>query len=259
MVERAPMPRIGRREQILHVHQAMPRPAVASAKSRRRYVALPGLLADTARLRWKEFRYPGFSPFGLELVCFDLRLRVPHEITLRFARETPKVQLAIDRLLVTQYRPGAERNGILIQAARGEFAPAARPAPSGSFANYRTEVRFSDLLAPCIAARWPEAGYASFPDYVTALVRYDLMLLGPHRYFNGDDVDPEMLAALDRETHREFHENRQPKRIYLDRVLEEVAGRPLTPEERSTRKHELAEIIVQRAVAGNRRQVKSGL
>jgi hypothetical protein len=235
----------------------VPRPPIDSAKHRRRYVALPGLLADTVRRRWEEFRYPGFSPFGLELICFDLRLRVPHEVTLRFARENPKVQAAIDRLLVAQYRPGAERNGILIQAARGEFAPAARPAPSGSFAIFRNEVRFANTLAPCIATRFPEAGYAGFSAYVTALLRYDLMLLGPHTYFNGDDVDPEMLAALDRETHREFHENRQPKRIYLDRVLEEVAGRPLTQQELSARKHELAEIIIQRALEADR-QGKSG-
>ena len=61
-------------------------------------------------------------------------------------------------------------------------------------------------------------------------------------------VDPEILASLDRETKREFEENRQPKRIYLDRALDLAAGRELTWGERSARKVEVAELIIQWAL-----------
>ena len=62
----------------LHTSARMSRPNhAAAAKTERSRVSIPGILADTARQRWLEFRYPGLSPFGLELICFDLRLRVP--------------------------------------------------------------------------------------------------------------------------------------------------------------------------------------
>jgi hypothetical protein len=229
----------------------MPRPSVPAPKTHQRRVSIPGLLTELVQRRCAEFRYPAFSPFCLELVCFDLRLRVPHEITLRFARETPSIQAAIDREFYRQFREGGERNGILVQAVQGRVDPPAAAAPPGEFARHRDRLRYSDSLAPCIEVRWREAGYESFSDYVTALIRYDLLLLGPHNYFSGDDTDPEILASLDRGTVREFHENRQPKRIYLDYLLEKIAGRSLTQEELSARKRELAEQIIQRALAAD--------
>jgi hypothetical protein len=60
----------------------MPRTPRSSAKSRIRRVSVRGILGDTARKRYLEFRYRGVSPFGLELICFDLHLRVPREVTL---------------------------------------------------------------------------------------------------------------------------------------------------------------------------------
>jgi hypothetical protein len=226
----------------------MPRPRLTSAKSSRSRVILPGILTEIVRQRWKEFRYPGFSPFGLELICFDLRLRVPHEVTFRLAQEAEPVQDAIDRELYRQYRKGGERNGLLVQAVHGQIQAGGRAAPRGQFTSFQDHIRYSDALAPCIETRWQELGYAAFSDYVTALLRYDLLLLGPHNYFNGDDTGPEILAALDRETVREFHENRQPKRIYLDHLLEQAAGRPLTPEELRSRKLAVAEQIIQHAL-----------
>jgi hypothetical protein len=234
----------------------MPRPKLAAAKPIRTRVNLPGILGDTLRQRWEEFRYPGFSPFALELICFDLRLRVPHEVTARFARESRKIQAAIDRLLVRDYRGGGERDGVLIHAARGVWREPAAAAPRGEFAKFHDHVRYSEALAPCIEIRWREAGYATFSDYVLALLRYDLMLLGPHLYYNGDDTDPEILASLDRGTVAEFHENRQPKRIYLDRELNLAAGRELSQEELSARKLQLAEELIERAVEADRRERK---
>ena len=226
----------------------MPRPKLASAKPNRPRVGLPGVLADVTRQRWEEFRYPGFSPFALELVCFDLRLRVPHDITLHFAQQPARIQAAIDRALARYYHPGAERDGLLIQAAQGAWRVPNHPAPRGDFMKFRDHIRYSETLAPCIEQRWPEAGYESFSDYVTAVLRYDLLLLGRHHLFSGDDKDPVILESLDRETRREFEANVQPKRIFLDRLLQEVAARPLTQEELRARKLQLAERIIEHAL-----------
>ena len=147
-----------------------------------------------------------------QLICFDLRKRVPHDVTLYLAQEPLAVQEAVDRELFRQYRAGPERNGILVQAACCEIAADARPAPAGSFASMRERVRYSEVLAPCIQLRWRELGYRNFSEYVTALVRYDFMLLGPHKYFSGDDTDPRYLARLDLATAAEFdsHAPKQP-------------------------------------------------
>ena len=217
---------------------------------------MPGILADILRQRWKEFRYPGFSPFALEMVCFDLRIRRAHEFSLYFAQKPKAIQEALDRELYRQYRPGAARNGIMVQAIQATPLPPARPAPRGEFAGFRGYIRYSEALAPCIEARWREAGYPSFSHFVTGLIRYDLLLLGPHIYFSGDDTDPEILASLDRGTVAEFHENRQPKRIYLDRLLDLAAGRTLTPEERSATVRRIADELIARALEADRRQAR---
>src|SRR5215207_3000788 len=115
----------------------MPRPSAPSPKGNHRRVSIPGLLADTMRLRWAEFGYPGFSPFALELICFDLRIRREHDLTLFFAQQSEAVQAALDRELKRQYRPGPERCGILVQEISGERLPAVHPAPRGDFAKFR--------------------------------------------------------------------------------------------------------------------------
>jgi hypothetical protein len=232
----------------------MARPRVPSAKNHLRRVSIPGVLAAVARQRSLEFRYPGFSPFALEMICFDLRKRVPHDVTVLVAQDPPEMQAAVDRELVRQYRPGPARHGILVQAACCDLAAAARPAPAGSFACERHHVRYSDLLAPCIETRWRELGYAKFSDYVTALLRYDLMLLGPHKYFSGDDTDPHYLAALDRKTVAEFHRHEGKAPIFLARLVEQQAGEPLTEEARRARMRDLAAKLRERALAADRKE-----
>ncbi len=112
------------------------------------------------------------------------------DVTLYLAQEPPGVPDAVDREIRRQYREGPERNGILVQAVCCEIAADARTAPLGSLARERDHLRYADLLAPCIETHRSELGYAKFSEYVTGLIRYDLMLLGPHKYFSGDDTDP---------------------------------------------------------------------
>src|SRR5436190_1622453 len=134
----------------------MPRSRTVSSKNHRRHVVYPGVLAETARLRWTEFRYPSFPPYALELVCFDLRRRSRHWITQPFSLDNREVQDALDRLLVRHYAPGAEVSGLLVCAAMCEEANAARSTPTGDFAAARNHVHYSDALAPFIEQRWRE-------------------------------------------------------------------------------------------------------
>src|SRR5215204_271006 len=78
---------------------SMPRPSTVSCKNHRRHVSLPGVLQRVLHQRYLEFRYPTFSPYGLELACFDLRLRRAHDLTLVFAQAEKRAQEALDRLL----------------------------------------------------------------------------------------------------------------------------------------------------------------
>jgi hypothetical protein len=202
----------------------MPRSRTASCKSHRRHIGYPGVLTETARLRWTEFRYPSFPPYALELICFDLRRRCPHWITLPFSKESREVQEAFDRLLVRHYVPGDEARGLLVCAALCEEAAAARSTPTGAFASERDYVHHSDALAPCIEQRWRELGYATFSAYVIGLIRYDLLLLGPHKYFNGDDWQSARMAELDAITVKEFHKGER-KMTLLERMVNQTARR----------------------------------
>ena len=230
----------------------MARPCVPSAKNHLRRVSIPGILADVVRQRWEEFRYTAFSPFCLEMICFDLRKRVPHDVSVLIAQEPPEAQAAVDRTLVRQFRKGPERNGLLVQAACSNIVADARTAPSGSFNCERHHVRYSDILAPCIKTRWRELGYAKFSDYVTGLIRYDLMLLGPHKYYSGDDIDPHYLAKLDHQTVDKFRSLEPKGPIFLARLIEQRAGQPLTEEARRARMHELAKKLIARALEADR-------
>jgi hypothetical protein len=80
------------------------------------------------------------------------------------------------------------------------------------------------LLAEKIDERWKELGFRSILEYVTSVMRYDLLLGGKHRHFPTNDFHPKILAALDRETLTEFLKNRKPK-IRLDYLLEKAAKR----------------------------------
>jgi hypothetical protein len=109
-------------------------------------------------------------------------------------------------------------------------------------------VCYSDALAPCIEQRWREAGYRGFSAYLTALIRYDLLLLGPHKHYSGDDWGAARMAELDAKTVKAFHEAK-PRKIHLDYELDRAAGRELTPAERSARMREVAQFLLDYARA----------
>jgi hypothetical protein len=94
---------------------------------------LPGLLEKAIRVRAKEFKYRSLGPFFTELVCFDLRQRVPHTISLPISLEAHAVRDAIDREIIRNYVPEAPRNYSLLNrlirqlAEEGHFGAWQKP------------------------------------------------------------------------------------------------------------------------------------
>lgn len=134
-----------------------------------------------------------------------------------------------------------------MQALFCDFAETGRETPRGTFAAFRKYISYSEILAPCIDKHWHELGYRSVSPYVTGLIRYDLMLLGPHKYFNGDDTDPELLAALDRDAAKTFNAS-IPQPIYLDYLIDTAAGQKLTDEERAGIMRRIAALLRKKAM-----------
>ena len=157
----------------------------------------------------------------------------------------PDAPPAIDRQIVHYYEPGAPRNWELMnRILRGEpWLPPIGKRVEGDYQMFRDHVRFPRKLAEAIELRWRELGYLNLSCYLTALIRYDLLLSGPHTYFNADDQKHEdILAALDEETLTTFHAGKRQK-ILLDYLVESAAGRELTPSETEAELHRLATLI----------------
>jgi hypothetical protein len=182
-----------------------------------------------------------------KLACFDLRLRRAHDLTLVFAQAKKDAQKALDCLLARHYVAGPDARGLLLRVIHGEPIPEAPPLPRGDYTSWKEWVCYSDVLAPCIEVRWREAGYRGFSAYLTALIRYDLLLLGPHKYFSGDDWTAARMAELDAKTVAAFHE-RKPRTLMIDHLLNQAAGRKLTPAERSARMREIAHVLLEYAL-----------
>ena len=219
--------------------------------------------------RWAEFHYTAFSPYAVELVCFDLRKRRDHEVTRPFADLAPRVQDAIDRLIVEHYEPGRDREeGLIAQiigqtqsvakgAAASELNAAANALPVSEVVASRMNVFFPEPLREAIEQRWQELGFQSISAYVTSLARYDVMLGGPHYYFSGKDKNPELLAALDMRTLRAFHA-RKRHRILFDYLVERAAGRELSDEERAAMTSKVTQRLVENALRSQKAARRAG-
>jgi hypothetical protein len=229
-------------------------PRKSPTEAWRVHTAVPGLLGTAIKERRGEFSYKSFSPFAVELVCFDLRVRRDHVVTLPFYQESPEVQNAIDRQIVHHYRPHSPRNKeLLLRILRGEpWLPPVGDFIEGEFQKCRDHVKFPARLKPLIETRWREQGYDGISSYLTGLIRYDLILSGPHNYFHGDDKKyADVLAALDEETYSAFHAGKRQK-ILLDFLIEEAAGRTMSPTETEAEMRRLAALLRENAMRSQR-------
>ena len=221
------------------------RHSTAMAKGIRKTVTLPGILAPTVRIRSAEFGYKSFSPYGLELICYDLRTCAKHSVTLQIALDTQSAQDAVDRELVERYRPGRDRDGLLVQLlkraeqmqeAATRFRHAQRLPPLSVISE---RITIPEVLWLLVDLRWQEIGYPSLSAYITGLVRYDLMVGGPH-LFTGADCRPEIQDALTRETVAARRAG-QSRKILLDYLIERARGKNLSDIELDQIKLEIAQ------------------
>jgi hypothetical protein len=230
--------------------KAAPSPKRRHRTQWRSHVAYPGRLVTVVAERIVELGRGSFSIYAIELVCYDLRKRCPHSITGPLFRHSVEVQDAIDRQIIRNYRP-------LMPHRRGEFIRSLVDevilnyvAPDSADGFVRKEyqwVMFPPLLREIIGIRWRELGFSGISQYVTSLIRYDLLLGGPHTLFRGGDCTPEMCRSLDRETLQLFNDNYRPPTL-ADYIVEKAAGKKLTREERDAELRKVGEELTERAV-----------
>ena len=223
-------------------------------KGIRKSITLPGLLTSTVKQRCAELGYSIFTPYAVELVCYDLRSDANHEITLAIGRDTQAAQDAVDRELVSRYRPGQKREGLLVQlverihhlqiaAARGrnDRQPALSATPE--------RITFPLEIWRLADARWKNLGYPSLSAYITGLIRYDLLVGGPHK-FTTADCRSKLQRKLTRKT-LAARRKRSRRKILLDHLIERTEGRPVPKEELERVKTRLANALREMSILGS--------
>ncbi len=162
-------------------------------------------------------------------------------ITLAISRDTQAAQDAVDAELVARYRPGQKRNGLLVEIVEhlAELRTVARRAEVPPPLKTKAErLMFPAAIWPLADLRWRELGYTSLSAYITGLIRYDLLLGGPHQ-FDARQARRRIQAALDRET-RAARQRGHSRKLFLDYLIERVQGRALTEGELDRKKAEIA-------------------
>ena len=221
-------------------HSRMPRGV-------RKNITIPGLLAPTIKQRCGEFGGGGFAPYAVELVCYDLRAAAKHTVTLEVARDTQAAQDAVDRELVTRYRPGQPRVGLLVQIAQRihqlqDIAERNRhDLPLSAMSAVPERITFPADIWPLADERWKELGYPTLSGYITGLIRYDLLVGGPHTYSTGE-VRSKVQRAITRKTVAARRKGGQRK-ILLDHLIERAQGRRVPKDELETVKVQIARTL----------------
>ena len=223
-----------------------------------RNIWLPGALNDLIPTRMQEVGETTLSRYLTELISYDLRERHEHSLTGWLSTLPLETQQAIDLAIRCHYRPGLKCNKEQMSKliARG-FADAftgMRAEPLKVKA--RHEVYLRGLHRAIILERIAHLGFAHLSEYVTSLIRFDLLVGGPHKHFDGKCSRPEAVA-LDHKT-ADTYKNKPPKKCMVDYVIEEIVGRELTPEERDAALRKVSEQWVQEAVAAQQDARKKG-
>jgi len=188
-------------------------------------------LAPSLRIRSHECGFRTLSPFVVELVSYDLQGGAKHTITVAIASDTQAAQDAVDAEIVARYRPGQPREGLLVQVVErlSELRAVARDSPAPSLSAKPVRITLPARLWQIVDLRWQELGYASLSAYVTGLIRYDLLVGGPHRS-QAPAVRRSAQDALARETVARRRKG-QKRKLYLDHLIERTEGRPLEDKE----------------------------
>lgn len=222
------------------------------ARGVRKSITIPGLLASSVKQRCAELGYSIFGPYAVGLVCYDLRSDAQHTITLEIARDTPAAQDAVDRELVMHYQPGQPRKGLLAQLVEriGQLQSVAarnRHEQTPPLSAIPERVTFPADIWRLADLRWQDLGYASLSAYITGLIRYDLLVGGPHTATTAD-CRSKLQRKLTRKTLADRRKGRRRKTL-LDHLIEEKQGRPVTPDELERVKANIAQELRRMSLA----------
>ena len=171
-------------------------------------VCFPGILARSVSDRMNELKC-SYSTYVVELVCNDLRKRRFHSTTQAIALEPGSLQRQIDLDIIRHCQLYGERTRESVREILHTAFEEARRNPRASFRNVKDcrWVSFTSGLREIIEIRWKELRYCGISEYVTSLLRYDLLRGGAHPYRHNEQAEAEVHRTLDEETVRLFHEN----------------------------------------------------
>ena len=223
-----------------------------------RRVWLPGALTEAIATRIEEVQEFTMSRYLVELIAYDLRERHAHSLTGHLSLRPPDVQQAIDLVIRRHYRPGFQSNKEQIAkvVAHGFADSIIGVGAEPLMTKTRHEVYLRRMHSGIIAERMKQLGFAHLSEYVISLIRFDLLVGGPHKHHGGPISKP-MIAAHDVNTYKTFH-TKPPKKCMIDYVIEEICGREMTPEERNEALRKVSEQFVEEAVAAQKRARKAG-
>ncbi|MBA3882751.1 MAG: hypothetical protein H0X73_08570 [Chthoniobacterales bacterium] len=212
----------------------------------RKSIMLPGLLAPAVKQRCAEFGHSTLTPYAVELVCYDLRSDAKHEITVAIACDTQAAQDAFDRELVSRYQPGQKREGLLVQIVERihhlqDLAARSRHDLPVQLSAVRDRVTFPFDIWRLVDVRWQDLGYPSVSAYLTGLIRYDLLVGGPHSSTTADPRS-KLQRKLTRKTLAAYRRGGRRK-ILLDHLIEEAEGHPVPQEELQRVKMRIAKAL----------------
>ena len=210
-------------------------PAQTPAQPRpwRQNVLVPGLLHGAVEQRITRLGHRSFSSYVVQLVCSDLRKRQPHQCTGPLAKESAAAQQAVDCEILRHARSSmkltADQISEFVQRTLTDFDQTLTPVS----ATRPQAVFFPAVLQDVIEQRAGELRFATLSQYVTSVIRYDLLRGELHEMLADDDASPEVWAALDRETIAAFHARAaKPKKCHIDFAAENVLGRMVSLEQR---------------------------
>lgn len=208
----------------------------------RKNITIPGLLAELLAQRAEELNFRTLTPYIFDLVSYDLQSGATHIITVAIAHDTTSAQDAVDAEIARRYRPGQPRQGLLVQVVEhlNEVRTQARDAEPAPPLNAKpARVTFAARLWEDVEQRSAELGYPSLSAYITGLIRYDLLVGGPH----GKNAIPINRAKQDAVARKALqrYKRGEKRKLYLDHLLERAQGRALTPKELEQRKAKLAQ------------------
>ena len=103
------------------------------------------------------------------------------------------------------------------------------------------KITFPSDIWPFADERWQELDYPSFSAYITGLIRYDLLVGGPHTYPTGE-VRSKVQRAITRKTVAARRKGGQRK-ILLEHLIERATGRRLAKEEMDKVKAQIAQTL----------------